>query len=126
VAAGGHAGDPWHVRRRPSRTPLADHVEAVIDAELGIALRETTYFRGEPVRCLELRDVSGQVEPGAFRIEIPAGTRMVGAGLLSDLDMPSPVKAAKIAAGLGVVGLTALTGWLRKRPAEHERPPRDS
>jgi hypothetical protein len=103
--------------------PMTDHIEVVMDAQLGIALRETCYFQGEPFHCIELRDVSGQVDHGAFRIDIPAGTRTVGAGLLSDLDMPTPVKVARLAAGLGVAGVVALTGWLQKRPAERDQPP---
>jgi outer membrane lipoprotein-sorting protein len=96
--------------------PMTDHVEVVVDARLGIALRETCYFQGEPFHCIELREVSGQVDPGAFRIDVPVGTRTVGTGLFSDLDMPAPVKAARLAAGLGVAGVAALTGWLQKRP----------
>ena len=108
---------------------LTKHVEVVVDAELGIALRETAYFEGEPARCIELRGVSAEVDPRAFQMEIPAGTRTVGAGLLSDMDLPTPLKAAKLAAGLGVAGVVALTGWLQKRPAapkqpaEQDRPP---
>src|ERR1022692_4151046 len=98
--------------------PMTDHVEVVMDAQLGIALRETCYFQGEPFHCIELRDVSGQVDPRAFRIDIPAGTRTVGTGLLSDLDMPTPVKVGRLAAGLGVTGVVALTGWLQKRPSQ--------
>jgi outer membrane lipoprotein-sorting protein len=102
---------------------LTKHVEVVVDAELGIALRETAYFEGEPVRCIEFRGVSGHLDHGAFRIDIPAGTRTVGAGWLSDLDMPAPVKAARFAAGLGVAGAVALTGWLQKRPTRPNAPP---
>jgi outer membrane lipoprotein-sorting protein len=104
--------------------PMTDHVEVVVDAQLGIALRETSYFQGEPFHCIELRDVSAQVDHGAFRIDIPAGTRTVGTGLLSDLDTPTPVKVARLAAGLGVAGVVALTGWLQKRPAGQQPPPR--
>jgi outer membrane lipoprotein-sorting protein len=105
--------------------PMTDHVEAVMDAQLGIALRETSYFQGEPFHCIELRDVSDQVDDGVFRIDIPPGTRTVKAGRLSDLDMPTPVKAARLAVGVGVAGVVALTGWLQKRPAG-PRPPGDS
>jgi outer membrane lipoprotein-sorting protein len=114
---------------RGSQLPgLSEHVEVVLDAELGIALRETTYFDGEPVSCIELRHVSAQVDPGAFRIEVGPGTRTVGAGPLSDVDLPGPLKAAKGAVVLGtagvVAGAIALTGWLQKRPAGQQPPPR--
>jgi hypothetical protein len=99
-----------------------------VDAELGIALRETSYFEGEPIACTELRNVSGQVDPGGFRIEVAPGTRTVGAGPLSDVDLPGPLKAAKGAFVLGaagvVAGAIALTGWLQKRPTGQQPPPR--
>jgi hypothetical protein len=42
---------------------------AVVDAELGILLRLTSYMGGEPVRRYELRDIT--TGPGEFRIDIP-------------------------------------------------------
>jgi hypothetical protein len=106
---------------------LTGRIEVLVDAELGIALRETTYFGGQPIGCLELRNVSSQVDPGSFRIDAPAGTRTVAAGPLSDVDLPGPLKAAKVAAQLGaagvVAGAVALTGWLQKRPAGRQPPP---
>jgi hypothetical protein len=44
---------------------------AVIDAELGILLRLTTYAGGKPARRYELRDVTA--EAGKFRADLPAG-----------------------------------------------------
>jgi outer membrane lipoprotein-sorting protein len=105
---------------------LSDHVEVVIDAELGIALRETTYYHDDVVTLIEARNVRGQVEPGAFRVEIAPGTRTVRVGPLSEIDLRRPLKVAKIAGGLGatgvVAGAVALTGWLQKRPGQ---PPGD-
>jgi hypothetical protein len=107
---------------------LTGRIEVVVDAELGVALRETTYFEGQPIGCLELRNVSTHVDPGVFRIEAPAATRTVAAGPLSDVDLPGPLKAAKGAVVLGtagvVAGAVALTGWLQKRPAGQQPPPR--
>jgi len=86
-----------------------------MDAQLGIALRETCYFQGEPVHCIELRDVSGQVDPGAFRIDIPAGPGRWAPACSRILDMPAPVKAARLAGRPRVAGVgIALTGWLQK------------
>jgi hypothetical protein len=42
---------------------------AVVDAELGIVLRLTSYMGGKPVRRYELRDIT--TGPSAFRIDIP-------------------------------------------------------
>lgn len=124
VVADRMAGQLGHGRGALFPDSLTNLVEVVVDAELGIVLRETAYFEGEPARCIELRGVNAEVDPRAFQMEIPAGTRTVGAGLLSDMDLPTPVKAAKLAAGLGVVGVVALTGWLQKRPAGPEQPPK--
>jgi hypothetical protein len=44
---------------------------AVVDAELGILLRLTTYAGGQPVRRYELRDVTA--EAGEFRADLPPG-----------------------------------------------------
>ena len=44
---------------------------AVVDAELGILLRLTTYAGGQPVRRYELRDVTAEV--GEFRADLPPG-----------------------------------------------------
>lgn len=126
VAESDASADPDPPRTGGLAGALGGHIEVVIDAELGIVLRETAYFEDRPARLFELTEVSAEVDPAAFRIEIAAGTRTVGAGLLSDLDLPGPVKAAKIAVGLGtagvIAGAAALTGWLQKRPAEQKRP----
>jgi hypothetical protein len=42
---------------------------AVVDAELGILLRLTSYLGGKPVRQYELRDITTRA--GDFRIDIP-------------------------------------------------------
>ena len=43
---------------------------AVVDAELGILLRLTSYLGGKPVRRDELRDIT--IESGGFRADIPS------------------------------------------------------
>lgn len=127
VVVGGEAPREGRLTGMPALHWPNGHVEIVIDAELGIALREATYDGDDVASLTELQNVSAQVDPGAFQVEVAPGTRTVGAGPLSDLDLPGPVKAAKAAVGLGVagaaVGLAALSGWLQKRPAEQKRRP---
>jgi hypothetical protein len=48
---------------------------AVVDAELGILLRLTTYVGGKPVRRCELRDIT--TGAGEFRAELPPGLPIV-------------------------------------------------
>jgi hypothetical protein len=43
---------------------------AVVDAELGVLLRLTSYLGGTPVQRDELRDIT--LEPGGFRADIPS------------------------------------------------------
>jgi hypothetical protein len=51
--------------------------EVVVDAELGIVLRSTSYQGTKPTARSELRDVAvGPGEPGDFRPDIPPGTRV--------------------------------------------------
>jgi hypothetical protein len=51
---------------------------AVVDAELGILLRLTTYAGGKPVRRYELRDITA--EAGEFRADLPPGLPIVDEG----------------------------------------------
>jgi hypothetical protein len=63
---------------------------AVVDAELGILLRLTSYLGGKPVRRYELRDVS--TGTGDFQVDIPPGLpTFEEAGPFGDAGSPQPV-----------------------------------
>ncbi len=114
----------------PERSPGEPFsaVEAIVDAELGIVLRQTSYLGDRPARRLELRNLTTPTRPGDFRPEAPPGLREVAdsGGPFADRDLPDPVKAAAsaavLAAGGAVAGATALTGWLQKRRARDRGP----
>jgi hypothetical protein len=94
----------------------------VIDAELGIVLRLAFLVDDRPAVCFELHDVT--VPPAGdvagFGVEIPPGTRVVEASSVFDyLDIPRPVKAAWTAGKAGLVGASAVAGWLQKRQGRH-------
>lgn len=90
---------------------LADRVEAVLDAELGVLLRVTCFCAGQPVLCCEARGLTLGT-PDASVSDVPPGGSPGG-----PLDgLVTPASAAKAAAGLGVAGAAALVGWLQKRP----------
>ncbi len=80
------AADPAVSRPgRLSGSPmLADRVEALIDAELGIVLRQVRHCEGHPLLRAELSEVTAEVDPAAFRIEPPPGTPVITGGLLAE------------------------------------------
>jgi hypothetical protein len=94
-------------------------IEAVVDAELGILLRHTSYVDGRPAKRSELRNVTAPARPAGFRIDAVPGVRAVTdpGGPLADWDLPAPVKAVGSAAALAAAGAVAATGWLQKRRA---------
>lgn len=104
-------------------------VEVIVDAELGVLLRQTSYVGGRPAARSELRNLTphdggaGSDGPGGFGADAAAGLRVVAdsEGVLSDRDLPAPVQAAGTAAALAVggaiAGAVAVTGWLDKHRA---------
>jgi hypothetical protein len=62
--------------RPPSLALMSSAAVAVVDAELGILLRLTSYLGDKPVQRFELRDIT--TGGGAFRVDIPAGLPTVG------------------------------------------------
>lgn len=121
------------VRGRPGPAGLGQlfsPIESIVDAELGILLRQTAYVDGRPATVDELRNVATLTDPADFSIDVPSGLRAVPdtGGLLADRDLPTPVKAvgtaAALAAGGAIAGAVAVTGWLQKRrqrPDVHDR-----
>jgi hypothetical protein len=59
---------------------------AVVDAELGIIVRLTSYIGGTPVQRYELENIA--VLTGEFRVDIPDGLPVTEAGPLDDLRRP--------------------------------------
>lgn len=102
----------------PPVLPGQGDTELVVDAGLGIVLRMLTLVDGQVAACYELRDVSAGTDPEAFSVEVPPGTRTVRAGALNEMGTLTPVTAVKTAAGLGAMGLSALAGWVQKRPSQ--------
>jgi hypothetical protein len=96
-------GERWHAGERAA---LPAPVDAVIDAELGVLLRLTEEQSGRPAKQLVLAGLAVREPRGAssFRIEVPAGTRVVqdSGGLIAELDIPAPVQTAVQLAGKAV------------------------
>jgi len=97
-------------------------LEVIVDAELGVVLRQTDFAGGRPVMRSELRNltaVGSSDSPGDFGLDAVAGQRVVtdSGGLLGGRNLAAPVQATKIAAALAAGGAIAVTGWLDKHRA---------
>lgn len=105
---------------------LFSPVEVIVDAELGVVLRQTCYAGGRPATRSELRNLTPDDNSdgtGAFGTDAAAGLRVVAdsGGLFGDRDLPAPVQAAgtgaALAVGGAIAGAVAVTGWLEKHRA---------
>ncbi len=104
---------------------LFGRMEVIVDAELGILLRQTSYVGDQPAIRAELRGLAPLAHDvaGEFRIEPAPGVRVVteSGGPLPDLNLPRVAEAAAagatLAIGGAVAGAVAVTGWLEKHRA---------
>ncbi len=94
-------------------------VDAVVDAELGILLRCTCHFDGEPplVTGFESLDVGEAVPADAARFSGPTGSVYSGAPAVSPLQSLGQ-EAVKLAAGITAGGLGALLKYAPSRRAD--------
>lgn len=117
---------------RPA-TVLLCPAEAVVDAELGIMLKLTSYAGDRPALRFELRDISCPSEqpPGDFRIDAAPGTRLVedSGRLLDEVNAPEPVKVAARVAGqmtrqaaAGAAAVSSFLDGVRGRRPGRTRP----
>jgi hypothetical protein len=102
---------------------LFTRAELVVDAELGVLLRHTTYVQDQAATRTELRNLHPLDGGISFRIVPGPGMRSVTdpGGPLGDSNLPRPVQAAATAATLAAVGAVAATGWLQKHRARRDR-----
>jgi hypothetical protein len=101
---------------------LFKRADVVVDAELGVLLRNTTYVNDQPATRTELRALRPLDEKTGFRIVPGPGMRSVtdSGTPLADLNLPRPAEAAAAAATLAAAGAVAVTGWLDKHRARRE------
>lgn len=103
----------------PDRGPLSgsvvisDHVEAFIDVDLGIILRQVLYYQGHPVLRAELSSVTTDVDPAVFRIEPPPGTPVIAGGLLAEAGLTPAGAAVMLAKGASRLAFDLSRRWLR-------------
>jgi hypothetical protein len=106
---------------------LLTRADVVVDAELGVLLRHTTYVNDQPATRIELRDLRPLDELTSFRIVPRPGLRSVtdSGSPLADLNLPRPAEAAAGAAAtataLAAAGAVAVTGWLEKHRARRDQ-----
>jgi hypothetical protein len=91
VLAGGRPAyriDVVKRRDQPSISMMFPAAVAVVDAELGIIVRLTSYIGGTPVQKYELENL--EAVEGDFRVELPDGLPFTEAGPLDDLRSAEP------------------------------------
>jgi hypothetical protein len=119
-----------HLRATARRHSLDDadellaRADLVVDGELGVLLRHTSYLGDEPVTRIELRNIRPLGSGTTFRILPGLGMKSVtdSGGPFGDRNMPQPAEAAAQAATLAAAGAVALTGWLEKHRKRRDRP----
>jgi len=60
----------------------------VVDAELGVIVRLTSYIGGTPVQKYQLEDLAALA--GEFRVDLPDGLPVAEGGPFDDLRSPGP------------------------------------
>lgn len=121
--------DAIHLRATASRTAPSTpndrqpRSDLLLDAELGILLRTTTYVGDRPATRTELRDLRPLDAQTSFRIEPSSRQRSVtdSGGPFGDRNLPRPAEAAATAATFAAAGAVALTGWLQKHKTRRPR-----
>jgi hypothetical protein len=107
-------GSHWSLSGPLSGKPsAADRIEADIDTELGIIVRQDWHYLGQHVLSAELAKVTTDVGPAAFAITPAPGVKVVTAGPLGSFT------AGQLAGGLakGAARMAADLGirWLNRR-----------
>jgi hypothetical protein len=101
---------------------LLARADLVVDEELGVLLRYTSYVNDAPLTRIELRNIQPLGSGTTFRILPGPGMKSVtdSGGPFGDRNMPQPAEAAAQAATLAAAGAVALTGWLEKHRKRRE------
>ena len=71
-------------RLQPGVWAAGDQVEVIVDAELGIALRQVWSWHGRGVLYSELTGVTTDIDADAFTLRPPPGARIIHGGLLAE------------------------------------------
>jgi hypothetical protein len=105
------------------RCELLTRADLVVDLELGVLLRKTTYVNDQPATRIELRDLRPLDDSTNFRIMPGRGIRSVtdSGGPLGDLSLPGPAEAVATTATLAAAGAVAFAGWLEKHRIQRDR-----
>jgi outer membrane lipoprotein-sorting protein len=101
-------GSHWSLKGPLSGKPsAADRIEADIDTELGIIVRQDWHYHGRQVLSAELSGVTTGVDPAAFTITPAPGVKVVPAGPLGSFTSGQLARGvakgtARMAAELGI------------------------
>ncbi|HET7017611.1 MAG TPA: hypothetical protein VFI65_27050 [Streptosporangiaceae bacterium] len=94
-------------------------IDLLIDAELGIVLRQVSYASDEPVAWIELRElaVTPEIDPAEFGSAIAPDLPVISTDgePVDDLDLPPVVKSIREASSRLVNGAHTAFGWLSRQ-----------
>jgi hypothetical protein len=108
---------PLNIRQGPlsGTVAVADKIEATIDVQLGVALRQVWCFDGTPVLSTELSGVTEDADPAAFRIEPPPGIPVVTGGSLAEASLSPGGAAWMITKGASKMAVEISKRWAKKQ-----------
>jgi len=110
------AGDalPSHSGPLSGAPVVADQVEACIDRELGICLRQVWSLRGHPVVRTELTGVSTDIDQVTFGFEPPPGMKVITGGLLAETGQSPATIAWHVTKGAAGLAFEIGRRWLTR------------
>lgn len=92
-----------------------DRIEVIVDAELGITLRQVWSCRGRPVLHSELTGVTTDINPDAFTFRPPPGARIIHGGLLAETGLSPGAIAWHAATAAPKLAIEIARRWIGSR-----------
>ena len=106
------------VRRQglqPGLSAVGDRIEVIVDAELGIILRQVWSSQDRQVLHSELTGVTTDIDPDAFTFSPPPGARIVRGGLLAETGLSPAELAWQAATAAPKLAIEIARRWIGSR-----------
>jgi hypothetical protein len=116
---------PRHPEPPGEPAPPGARVDVLIDADLGIILRQVSYADDRPTVWFEIRNLTchHDIDPADFIIKAPDLPVIESDGApIHDLDLPAPVKAAGQAGADLLAGTRSALSWLSRQARKITEP----
>jgi len=100
---------------QPGVWAAGDQIEVIVDAELGITLRQVWSCQGRPVLHWELTGVTTDIDPDAFTFRPPPGARIIHGGLLAETGLSPGEIAWHAATAAPKLAIEIARRWIGSR-----------